>query len=212
MGLLRDWRDREPRLKPGVTYTRLAIFLVGVAVFGVLGEHFASGSDPETSSDCGAKEITTEARKEGSCFYDNTKIVVVDEHSALKLDSLEARLEGIREREKHVTFDLAITNRTDEPATVTEDQFVLLLGSKLYGEDSAADERNEPRSFRAREHEIPPRGTENGTVTFTVPGPEIKTLREGGNLDLGNFVGTGGADEPEAIFDAPEYGVIRTYQ
>jgi hypothetical protein len=221
--LLRDIRDREPRLKPGITYTSLIIFLVVVAVFGVVGEHFASGSYPPTSN-CGAKEIDTGAHREGTCMDGKTKIVVVNEHSVLKLESLEAKLVGIHERKtisgpagskiargEFLTFDLAVTNRTDAPAAVAEGQFVLLVGG-IYGEDVEVEEGYERRSFLSREREIPPGGTAEGTVTFAVPAKQLAVLRKKGNLDLGNFGVTGADFEPEAIFSEPEYGVIRTSQ
>lgn len=144
----------------------------------------------------------------------------------LRLKTLAARLEGIRTTEAlsgpkgskkavgaFVTLDLAITNRTAAPASVADDQFVLLLRD-IYGADPEVEDGYEPRSFLRQAREIPPNGTERGTVTFAVPRDEIKELKEVGDLDVGNFGGGGGAEdfEPEAIFDEPEYGVIRTYK
>ncbi len=188
-------------------------------------EHFASGAPPP-AKDCGAKGISCEQHREGTCFEGNRKLVVVNEHSVLRLDSLEAEVRSIGERKRPsgtpgraaakralVVFDLAITNRTDEPQAFAASQTLLLLKSS-YGEDVARDENHEPRSFLARDREIPPHGTEYGTVTFAVPSEELEALRQQGNIDFGNFgaAGTGGDFEPEAIFGGSEYGVIRTYQ
>jgi hypothetical protein len=194
-----------------------------VAVLGVAGEHFASGTYPPTS-DCGAKEIDTGARKEGTCTDGKTRIVVVDRGSMLKLESLEARLLGIHVRKSiegptssktakgdFLTFDLRITNRTDAPAAVTEGQFMLVVG-RTYGEDVEIGEGYERRSFLAREQEIPPQGGEDGTVTFAVPARQVAVMRTKGNLDIVNLGASVPALEPEAIFSEPEYGVIRTYQ
>jgi hypothetical protein len=197
--------------------------VIVVVALAIVAEHFASGSYPPTSN-CRAKGISSELHKEGTCTNGESTTVVVNKDDALKLGSLEARLEGVRERKtisgpagsktargEFVTFDLAVTNRTDAPAMFAENQVVLLLGA-TYGEDAEVEEGYERRSFLARKREIPPLGTENGTVTFAVPAKQAAVLVEEGNLDFGNF-GTGGADfDPEAIFNESEYGVIRTYQ
>jgi hypothetical protein len=190
-------------------------------VFAVVGMNVVSGHYP--TSDCRAKGISSEAHKEGTCEDDGTKQVVVNQHSVLKLDSLEARIEGIQVRQEingppgskaaqgpFVTFDLALTNRTDGPATLSDEQTRLLAG-RGYEEDLAIDEAA-PRAFLARP--IPPGKTEDGTVTFALPAKQVKAMREEGNLDIGNF-GAATADgdyEPEAMFEGSEYGVMRTYQ
>ncbi|MBS1893214.1 MAG: hypothetical protein JST59_18100 [Actinobacteria bacterium] len=89
MRLLGD-RHSTPRLKPGITYTRLVIFLVVVAVLAVVTHHFVEGSYPPIG-DCGTKEIDTGRHKEGTCTEEGTTIVVVNKGGALKLASLEAR-------------------------------------------------------------------------------------------------------------------------
>ncbi len=198
------------------------IFAIVVAALVVLAERFATGSYPDTTSNCGARGISSDLRREGTCVSGNTRLVVVDENSVLKLETLEAKLVGIHQRQATggpagsrtagdglLTFDLAITNRTDAPARFTEGQVVLLLGT-TYGEDIGVDEGSAGRSFLSQGRAIPPGGTEVGTVTFAVPAEEIAELKKAGNLDFGNFGTPGG--EPEAIFNGPEYGVIRTYQ
>ncbi len=215
-------RDPKPGLKPGVTWTRLAVCLGVLVVLAVLAEHFASGTF--RSSDCGAKEINTGAHKEGTCTEGNTRLVVVDRHSVLKMDSLEAKLLGIREHRtihgpagsktakgRFVTFDVAVTNRAGAPAAVAEGQFMLFVG-ELHTESVEVEEGYEPRSFVSRGREIPPNGTEEGTVTFATSVKGATSVRESGNLDVVNLGTSVSALEPEGLFYKPEYGVIRTYR
>jgi hypothetical protein len=220
--LLRGKRNRKRRLKPGITWTRLVVFLVVLTVFAVVAEHFVAGSYP--TSDCGAKGINTKAHKEGSCTEGNTKLVVVDRGSVLKLGTLEARLLGNRERKtiagpsgsktskgKFVTFELAVTNRTDAPAEVTAGQFMLYVG-ELHRESVELENDYERHSFLAQEEEIPPHGSERGTVTFATSTKGAASLRTSGNLDVVNLGTSVPALEPEALFSESEYGVIRTYK
>jgi hypothetical protein len=215
-------RDSKARLKPGVTWTRLAVFLVVVVVLVVVAERFVTGSS--RTSDCGAKGIDSWERLEGSCMEGSTKLVVVDRGSVLKMATLEARLLGERVRKtiggpggpktakgRFVTFDLAVTNRTDAPARVAAGQFMLFIG-ELHGESVEVDEDFEPRSFLARAREIPPDGTEKGTVTFATSAKGAASVRKRGNLEVVNLGTSVPALEPEALFTEPEYGVIRTYQ
>jgi hypothetical protein len=215
-------RDRKTRLKPGITFTRLFISLVVVAVLAVIAKHFVEGSFPPFGN-CGSKEIDRGAHKEGTCTEGNSTLVVVDRHSVLKLESLRARLLGIQKRKTitgptgskttkgvFLTFEVAVTNRTDAPATVAGGQFMLLLG-EIHSEAAEA-ERYERRSFLGREQEIPPQGTEDGTVTFAVGPAGAKALHKTGNLDVVNLGSSVSPYEPEALYGEREYGVIRTYQ
>lgn len=222
MRLLGD-RDSTPRLKPGITSTRLIIFLVVVAVLAVVANHFVEGSYPPIG-DCGTKEIDTGRHKEGTCTEGGATIVVVNKDGVLKLPSLEARLLGVHERKttkgptgsktatgRFLVFDLAVTNRTDAPATVAEGQFMLFLGG-LHSEAVEVEEDYEPRSFLARDRAIPPHGTESETVTFSVSAKGAALLSTAGNLDVVNLGTSVSPFEPEALFTESEYGVIRTYQ
>jgi hypothetical protein len=222
LSLLDRERDRKPRLKPGITWTRLVIFIVVVAVLAVVAEHFAAGTFRE--SDCGTKEIDRGAHQEGTCTEGNTKLVVVDRHSVLRLETLEARLLGIRQRKTiegpagsrtakgtFVTFEVAVTNRTDAPAEVVAGQFMLFVGG-LHSESVEVEEEYEPRSFLSRGRAIPPNGTEEGTVTFATSVKGAASLAESGNLDVVNLGTSVSPLEPEGLFYKGEYGVIRTYQ
>jgi hypothetical protein len=220
--LFRLSRDPKPRLKPGFTFTRLVLSVVVALALAWVAKQFVEGSYP--SSDCGAKGIDTRAREEGTCREGDTTLVVVDKGSVLRLETLEARLLGVKERKtiggqggskttkgEFLTFDLAVTNRTDAPATVAPAQFVLYL-RELHFEAFEVEERFEHRSFLARDRTIPPLGTETGTVTFGVSTGEAAMLAESGNLDAVNFGSSVSIYEPEGLFSEPEYGVIRTYQ
>jgi hypothetical protein len=216
-------RDPKPRLKPGVTYARLVMFVVGALVFSVAAEHFVSMSYPPVG-DCVAKGIDSYTRNEGTCTEDNVAIVVVDRHSVLTLESLEARLLGVQDRKtikgpagsrtalgKFLTFDLAVTNRTGAPASIGAGQFILALG-EVHGEDVEIEEGYEPHSFLKLDRTIPPNGTEDGTVTFSASAAGAKLLRTRANLDVVNLGAPVPLREPEALFSESEHGVIRTYK
>lgn len=140
------------------------------------------------------------------------------------MPSLEARLLGIDQRKtidgpggskttkgKFVVFDLAITNLTEAPEKVAAGQCMLYLGG-IYSEAVEAEERFEPRSFLHRDQEIPPQGTAEGAVVFSVGNNRAAKLRTEGNLDCVNLGTSVSPLEPEGLFYEPEYGVIRTYQ
>jgi hypothetical protein len=192
--------------------------IIGLAVVGmlVIFGHESSNSAPR--DECPSKGIDPEQRKEGRCENDGTENVVVDRDHPLRLETLEARLEGMRKgpvpgggspKRILVTFELKVTNRTGSPQHVGENQFVLLLGAE-HGEDVEAEE-GEPGSFLSSAKEIQPGATEAGTVTFLVAKGAPKAVAEKGNLDIGNFGSGGGDYEPEGLFEEPEVGVIRTY-
>lgn len=103
-------------------------FVVVVVVLAVFAEHFVQGTYPP--GDCERREINTGARKEGTCFEGGTQLRVVDRHSVLKLATLDAKLLAVRDRKtvrglagsktaqgEFVTFELAITNRTDRKSS-----------------------------------------------------------------------------------------------
>jgi hypothetical protein len=203
--------------------TKLAIGGVILVVIAVLVVFYSSAHQPEVSADeCPSKGIDPRAMTEGTCVDDGTKDVVVDRGHTVRLKTLDARLLGIREaaalagprgtiaaKGRFETADLAITNRTDQPRSVGEDQVVLNL-QRVYPEDAAA-ERDEPRSFLARQVTIPPGATARGTVVFQIPPGRASVLVREGNLDLANFSDSGDY-EPERATQGGESGVIRTYE
>jgi hypothetical protein len=214
--------DGRPRLKPGITWPRLFGFILAVAAIAVFVEHFAEGTYPRT--DCEKQEIDVGAHKEGSCFEGNTRLVVVDRHSVLRMGTLEAKLLGIRDRKtirgpagsktangRFLTVDLAVTNTTDEPAAVVAGQFVL-FADELHGESVKVDEKYEPRSFLSRGQEIPPKGVESGTVTFAISTEEAESVPKSGNFDVAPLGDAAPASNPRALFHGSEYGVIRMYK
>ncbi len=209
-------------MKPGITFPRLIGFVLVLAALAVFLEHFVEGNYPRT--DCEKLEIDSGARKEGACFEGDTRLVVVDRHSTLRMGTLEAKLLGIRDRKtirgpagskaaegKFVTVEVAVTNTTDAPAAVVAGQFVLFAG-ELHSESVKVDEKYEPRSFLSRAREIPPKGTEKGTVTFAVSTEEAESVPESGNFDVASLGEPAPASKPRALFRRPEYGVIRLYK
>jgi hypothetical protein len=201
--------------------------VLGVLALAFVAVLFVFGQEPSDSpprETCTSKGIDPEDRKEGACYEGDQRKVVVNPDHRLRLGTLDARLLGAKEsayltgpsgrdhaRGQFVTFDLAITNRTDAPVRVGENQVILLLGD-THGEDVEAEVGYEPRSFLARQVEIPPGGTATGSVTFDVSDAGIQVLARDGNLDIGNFGATSADYEPEGLFEEPELGVIRTYR
>jgi len=168
--------------------TKLILGTLGLAVLVmlVIFGHEPSSSAPRDS--CRARGIDSEQLKEGACYYGDSKNVVVDWDHTVHLETLDAKLLGMRETSAlsgprgtkaaggtFVTFDLEIRNRTAESQTVGENQA-------------------------------------EGTVTFEVATGASEVIAREGNLDIGNF-GVGGGDyEPEQLFSEPEIGVIRAYR
>lgn len=197
---------------------KVILGVIGLAVVAML---FAFSREPGSGVvyNCPSKGIDPEQRKEGTCEDDGYQTVVVDRTHLLEIHTLDARIEGMRESDvihgpggtrhakgRFVTFDLAVTNRTGRPQTVTKDQFQLNL-EKIVGVDVGVEKADEPRSFLAWEAAIPPGATRRGTVTFDISEADAKILVKEGNLDVANFEHPGLKYAPEE----PEAGVIRTY-
>jgi hypothetical protein len=196
------------------------IALAVVAVLVVFGHEPSSSDGHDTCPEMG---IDPARQVEGTCYVGSTKTVVVDQHDLLQIESLEAQLERIRvtkvptgpkgsraANRRFVTFDLSVTNRTDEPQSVEPSQVLLLLDSIV--QQDAQVEGDEPDSFLARNAMIPAHGTIKGSVIFDVSDRQLEEIKKQGNLDIGNFRAGGGDYEPEALFEQPEMGVIRTYR
>jgi hypothetical protein len=221
--LLEELRDPKPRLKPGITFPRLIAFVVAALALAVFLIQSIEAPDPYRGSECERKGIDSYRHNVGTRDAGSSTIVVIDKAETLQLPTLEAKLLGFHETTSlhgpagtiHLkgffTVDLALTNRTDEPAKVARGQVVLYNGS-VHLEDAGAEEGYEPRSFLARSRAIPPGGTEYGTVAFASSGTLEKQAREGANLDVVNLGSSVPTKEPEALFSESEYGVIRTYR
>jgi len=200
----------------------LGTLALGVAVILLIfGQEPPSGRS--TRDTCPSQGIDPEVRNEGTCYVGSTKTVVVDSTHRLRLETLDAKVGGVRESATlsssngvkraprvFVTFDLAITNRTDKPQTLGENQVVLNVGKEIGG-DEGVERAYEPHSFLAQGKAIPPGGTGHGTVTFAISDAEAEVLTREGNLDIGDFR-TDGDYEPERLLQEPEVGVIRTYR
>ncbi len=183
-----------------------------------------SGEGSASSSDCDEKEINSGARKEGTCTEGNTKVVVADLHSPLKLETLQAKLLGIEEHKTiqgkfgesdtangvFVTFKLEVMNLSHAPQEFEEEQSVLFVNESIYTQDFEVQNGIEQNSFLWKAAEIQPGGSVEGTVTFDIPEKIAKKITDEGNLDFINF----GAEyfEPEEFFEQEEVGTIRTYK
>lgn len=192
-----------------------------VAALAVVGMLYVFSEEPSRTlvDECRAKGIDPEEKKVGSCQNDGTENVVVNPSELLELETLDAQLEGIHERpapvpagshskRELVTFDLAVTNRTDAPVAFGQSQFLLEV-RRVYGPDVEVEDHSGD-ALQARSHPVGPDETVNGTVAFDVPPGEARRLHVNGNFDVGNFGPGTGNFEPEALFGASEIGVIRT--
>lgn len=105
-------------------------------------EEAGSEETASASGDCAEKEIASGAHKEGTCTENGVKSVVVDMHSPLKLETLEASLKGVQERKSisaegetetangvYATFEVAITNLGHTPVEFEEDQSIGAVNS-----------------------------------------------------------------------------------
>jgi hypothetical protein len=183
-----------------------------------------NGGESDSSSDCEEKEINSGSRKEGTCVEGNTKVVVANLHSPLRLETLEVKLLDIEERKTingeysesdtasgiFVTFNLMVTNLSHAPQELEEDQTVLYVDESIYTQDFEVQNGIEQDSFLWQGAEIQPSGGVEGTVTFDVPKKVAKKITEDGNLSFLNF----GVEyfEPEEFFEQKEVGTIRTYK
>jgi Domain of unknown function (DUF4352) len=182
-----------------------------------------NGEESDSSSECEEKEINSGSRQEGTCIEGDTKVVVSNLHSPLKLKTLEAKLLGIEERKTihgeygesdtangiFVTFNLKITNLSHAPQELEEEQTVLFVNESIYTQDFEVQNGIEQDSFLWQGAEIQPSSSVEGTVTFDIPKKIAKKITEEGNLDFLNF----GAEyyEPEEFYEQEEVGTIRTY-
>jgi hypothetical protein len=196
--------------------------ILAVAVLAVIAMLYVFSREPSAvrHDNCPAKGIDPTEMKEGACMDEGTLNVVVNRGDLLEMETLDVRLEGMRETpapargergapaDDLVTFDLAVSNPTDAPMTLDEVKTVLYSGG-LHMPDAPA-ERSLPTSLRADPKPIRPGQTVHGTLVFRLPTEEAKSLYENGNLDFGNVGSESNDYEPESIFGAAELGVIRT--
>jgi hypothetical protein len=205
--------------------TKAILWAGAIAVVAMLYVFSREPSGNRPYDDCPSKGIDPQEMKEGTCQVGGTKTVVVNRGDLLELETLDARLEGMRagttmsgpegtkpagHGKEFVTFDIEITNRTDKPQSVGESQLALAGG---VGEDTGVEAGYEPHSFLSRPTPIAPGETADGTVTFKMGVKGVEFLHQEGNLDIDNF-GAGPADgdyAPEEVFTQPELGVMRTY-
>src|ERR1700760_4299093 len=124
------------------------LWAAAIAVVGMLYVFSREPSANRPYDDCPSKGIDPQEMKEGTCQVGGTKTVVVNRGDLLELETLDARLEGMREGtarsvpagnkpapkgKEFVPFDVEITNRTAEPQSVGESQLALAGG---WGQDT----------------------------------------------------------------------------
>jgi hypothetical protein len=169
-------------------------------------------------SDCDDKGINSIERNEGTCTAENGWTVdVVNAETKLTLDEMDAELVGIRTADAvsgeysgtekangtYVVVSLRVTNRTDSPATFSNDQVRLVLDDKNYSHDSDAEMAVDDS---LNYEEIQPDETLTGTVVFDVPVERAGSYAETGNLVFAQFSDASGFGDPEL-----PVGYIRTY-
>jgi hypothetical protein len=116
------------------------LWAAAFAVVGMLYVFSREPNRPDTFDNCPAKGIDPEQMVEGVCLVGTTTTVVVDKGHLLELETLDARLEGMRDGtamsgpegtklagdgKEFVTFDLEITNHTNTPQSVGESQLAI---------------------------------------------------------------------------------------
>jgi hypothetical protein len=162
--------------------------------------------------DCRRKGITRKLGKEGSCYEESgRRVLVVDRGARLHLPELDGRVMDLRvhehpaQRTADVSFDIEVRNNLDGLVDVQPSHFGLLLGRGVYAPNLLATGRDANSMFkrgiglRAREHV-------SGTVTFTVSRRAARHLDRDGNLELLQFSDTS-LDKASLTV-----GVFRTYR
>jgi hypothetical protein len=74
--------------------TKVILWAAALAVVGMLYVFSREPSRPDVFDNCPAKGIDPEQMVEGYCLVGNTTTVVVDKGHLLKLETLDARIEG----------------------------------------------------------------------------------------------------------------------
>jgi hypothetical protein len=162
--------------------------------------------------DCRRKGITRKKGKEGSCYEESgRRVLVVDRGARLHLDELDARILGVRVRELRdqrradVSFDVELRNNLDGLVDVQPAHFGLLLGRGVYAPNLLATGRGANSMFR-RGVGLRARARVKGTMTFTVSRRAARHLERDGNLELLQFSDTSLAKASLTV------GVFRTYR
>ena len=162
--------------------------------------------------DCRRKGITRKKGKEGSCYEESgRRVLVVDRAARLHLPELDARVLGMRVRELRaqrradVAFDVELRNNLDGLVDVQPSHFGLLLGRGVYAPNLLATDRGANSMFR-RGVGLRARARASGTVTFTVSRRAARHVGRDGNLELLQFSDT---SLPKASLTV---GVFRTYR
>lgn len=184
-------------------------------------------TDEPASKACDDKGINREGLKTGTCYEGGYRLTVVNKDDLLKLEELNAKLNGwttasnlasgggggsARAAGIFVIFDLTITNKLNGPVAFdeTQDQVILGIGERNFTENFDAQNGPLEDSCLWKEpSEIQPGLSKTCKVVFDVPpkAAELMTERSdkgGGNLVLFNF-------SDQDTEDRNRYGAFRLY-
>jgi hypothetical protein len=175
-----------------------------------------------SSSDCDFKQITTGARREGTCVARGVRVTVVDRAHWLHGKDYDGRIRGwtaaralgrARARGRFVAVRLGVRNTLAVPHEFDRrsDLAFLLVDGKYVGESATAEDAVAD-SFRRRTSDLQPGEVANGTVVFDVPVEHAKHITaNGSNLILVSF-----ADEAKHFPTGTEHlgtlGYIRLWK
>jgi hypothetical protein len=152
----------------------------------------------QSNDECALKQITTGARREGTCIVRGVTITVVNKAHVLHGKQYDARiiatstgkkLRGVKATGTFDVIKLAITNTLNAPHAFDQhsDLAFLLIDGKYFGESREAEIKSlDP--FRLRRGALQPDETATGTLVFDVPAKDQADLTaEGSNLILVNY-------------------------
>jgi Domain of unknown function (DUF4352) len=181
-------------VKPLLALVALVVLVTGCGGGGKKSDVTIS----QSNNDCGQRQITEGARREGTCTVRGVAVTVVNKAHLLHGKQYDARILATRsvktvgKVKAHGIFEivkLAVTNTLTTPQAFDRrsDLVFLLVDGKYFGERSEAEVQSlDP--FRLRRGAIQPDGTATGTVVFDVPMQVQKDLTVmGSNLILVNY-------------------------
>lgn len=186
----------------------------------------ASGPTTSTaaSSDCDALGIDPTGMREGTCTHAGITWVIVDENHTLKLQTLWARLTGVRTAKNltsttasatangdFVIASVTITNKLQLPQTfisANTQQAGLILDGTLFKEAVAAESQADASSCLKLAGSIAPGQSETCDVIFDVPAHAAADLGKHGSGDL--YIVNFGADLAGGVLPQ-KIGQIRLY-
>lgn|GEM_PF-6629848 len=157
-------------------------------------------STTTASTDCNALGINPTQMREGTCTHAGITYTIVDEDHTLRLQTLWARLDGVRAVSslgggtvnaaggRFIVASVTVTNRLPSPQGFDKDgtqQAGLILGGALFKEDVSAERQADPTSCLNRDRvPIQPGKSQTCDVIFLVPAAAAAQLGRHGSGDL----------------------------